>query len=74
MIKYISKKYEGNYGADLKKLADNPKASLYFYSLHFYEWETEWFGFPFDIDQVSFGLEGTKPPVIGEFPATGMIA
>jgi hypothetical protein len=74
MIKYNSKKYEGNFGADdyLKKLADNPKAYLDFYSPHFYEWEAEWFGFPFDTDPISFGLDGTKPAVIGEFPATGM--
>ena len=74
MIKYNSKKYQGNLGADdyLKKLADNPKAYLDFYSPHFYEWEAEWFGFPFDTDPISFGLDGTKPAVIGEFPATGM--
>ena len=74
MIKYNSKKYEGNFGGDdyLKGLANNPKAYLDFYSPHFYEWEAEWFGFPFDTDQISFGLDGTKPAVIGEFPATGM--
>jgi hypothetical protein len=74
MIKYNSKKYNANYGADdyLKALADNPKAYLDFYSPHFYEWEAEWFGFPFDTDPISFGLDGTKPAVIGEFPATGM--
>ena len=57
----------------LKKLVDNPKSYLDFYSPHFYEWEAKWFGFPFDTDQVSFGLEGTRPAIIGEFPAAGMI-
>ena len=74
IIKYNSKKYEGNFGDDdyLKKLADNPKAYLDFYSPHYYEWEAEWFTFPFDIDPITFGLDGTKPALIGEFPASGM--
>lgn len=74
MIKYNSTKYSGNYGSDkfLQGRYDSELAYLDFYSTHFYEWEAPWYGFPFDKDPVSFGLDGTKPAVIGEFPATGM--
>ncbi|MCM1308413.1 MAG: cellulase family glycosylhydrolase [Butyrivibrio sp.] len=74
MIKYNSDKYSGNFGSDkyLQSVYDNELAYLDFYSPHFYEWEATWYGFPFDKDPVSFGLDGTKPMVIGEFPANGM--
>lgn len=74
MIKYNSETYSGNYGSDkfLQSCYDSKDAYLDFYSTHFYEWEAPWYGFPFDKDPVAFGLDGTKPAVIGEFPATGM--
>ncbi|MCD7708818.1 MAG: cellulase family glycosylhydrolase [Clostridiales bacterium] len=73
MVKYNSDSYEGNYGSDeyLQSLYDNADAYLDFYSTHFYEWEAEWFGFPFDKTPTDFLLDGTKPCVIGEFPASG---
>ncbi len=73
MIKYNSDRYEGNYGSDeyLMSLSGNDNSYLDFYSPHFYDWEAEWFGYPFDKDPVSFGVDGTKPAVIGEFPASG---
>lgn len=74
MIKYNSKKYSGNFGSDenLQTVYRNENAYLDFYSPHFYEWEAPWYGFPFDKDPTTFGLDGTKPAVIGEFPANGM--
>lgn len=73
MIKYNSEEYNGNYASDeyLQSLYANGYAYLDFYSPHFYEWEATWFGYPFDKDPVSFGLDGSKPMMIGEFPATG---
>lgn len=73
MIKYNSTKYTANYGSDasLQKAFKSDKAYLDFYSPHFYEWEAQWYGFPFDKTPVDFGLDGTKPMVIGEFPASG---
>ena len=62
MIKYNSKNYNADYGAE---------CNIDFDSTHFYEWEAEWFGFPFDTSPKNFGLTGTKPAVIGEFPAYG---
>lgn len=75
MIKYNSDSYEGNYGSDeyLKGRYNDQDAYLDFYSTHFYEWEAPWFGFPFDKSPADFKLDGTKPCVIGEFPATGML-
>ena len=73
MIKYTSKKYQAHYGSDsyLKNLINNQKAFYDFDSPHFYEWEAEWFGFPFDSTPIQFGLDGIKPAIIGEFPASG---
>lgn len=73
MIKYNSDSYSGNYGSDsyLQSLSGMDASYLDFDSPHFYEWEATWYGFPMDTDPVSFGLTGTKPAVIGEFPATG---
>ena len=73
MIKYNSDKYTKNYGSDeyLKSLSGNENSYVDFDSPHFYEWEATWYGFPMDKDPVSFGLSGTKPAIIGEFPATG---
>jgi len=73
MVKYNSDKYNGNYGSDkyLQSLYANENAYLDFYSPHFYEWEATWYGFPMDCSPTAFGLDGTKPAMIGEFPATG---
>lgn len=75
MIKYNSDYYSGNMGSDeyLQSLYANENAYLDFYSTHYYEWEAPWYGFPFDKTPVEFKLDGTKPSVIGEFPATGML-
>ncbi|MGN0166325.1 MAG: hypothetical protein ACI39R_09105 [Lachnospiraceae bacterium] len=74
MVKYNSDKYSGNKGSDsyLQSLYPNENAYLDFYSTHYYEWEAPWYGFPFDKTPVEFKLDGTKPCVIGEFPASGM--
>lgn len=74
MIKYNSTMYSGNYGSDkqFSLVYKNDNAYLDFYSTHFYEWEAQWYGFPFDKTPEAFGLDGTKPVVLGEFPATGM--
>lgn len=74
MIKYNCDSYSGNYGSDayLQSCYDDKDAFLDFYSTHFYEWEAPWFGFPFDKPPAEFKLDGTKPCVIGEFPAVGM--
>lgn len=68
VIKYNSDKYEGNVVSDeyLKKLSGNEESYLDFYSPHYYDWQKQWFGYPFDQSPTDFGLDGTKPAVIGE--------
>ncbi|MCM1522898.1 MAG: cellulase family glycosylhydrolase [Ruminococcus sp.] len=67
MIKYNSDKYDGNYVSDeyFKELAGD-SAYLDFYSPHYYFWQNSYMGYPFEQSPVSFGLDGTKPAVIGE--------
>lgn len=68
IIKYNSDKYEGNKVSDeyLKELTGSDKAYLDFYSTHYYNWQKPWFGFPCDKSPEDFGLDGTKPCLIGE--------
>ncbi|MDY3792521.1 MAG: cellulase family glycosylhydrolase [Oscillospiraceae bacterium] len=67
MVKYNSDKFEGNYVSDefLKSLGGE-NAYLDFYSPHYYFWQNSYMGYPFEQSPVSFGLDGTKPCVIGE--------
>lgn len=67
MVKYNSDKYDGNYVSDefLKSLGGE-NAYLDFYSTHYYFWQNAYMGYPFEQSPVSFGLDGTKPCVIGE--------
>ena len=57
--------------AYLQSLYANENAYLDFYSPHFYEWEAQFYGFPFDKSPEEFLLDGTKPSLLGECPATG---
>lgn len=75
IVKYNSDEYSGNKGADayLQSLYANENAYLDFYSTHYYEWEAQYYGYPFDKSPVDFKLDGTKPCVLGECPAVGML-
>lgn len=70
MIKYNSDKYDGNYVSDefLKSLG-NENSYLDFYSPHYYQWEKASMGYPFECSPVDFGLDGTKPSIVGESAA-----
>ncbi len=67
MVKYNSDKYEGNYVSDeyFGELAGE-SAYLDFYSPHYYFWQNSFLGYPFEKSPTDFGLDGTKPCVIGE--------
>ncbi len=67
MVKYNSDKHQGNYVSDefFKELAGE-NAYLDFYSPHYYFWQNSFLGYPFEKTPVDFGLDGTKPCVIGE--------
>lgn len=71
MVKYNSDKFDGNYVADsfMQSLSGKDSSYLDFYSTHYYTWQKSYMGFPFEGDPAAFGLDGTKPCVIGETSA-----
>ncbi len=76
MIKYNSDKQQGNKisDAELQSVMTSEKydkgyAYVDFYSVHWYSWMQGMWGYPFSESPEDFGLDGTKPAVIGECPA-----
>lgn len=77
MIKYNSDKQMGNKISDEELqsvIGDNSKydkslAYVDFYSTHWYSWMKPNWGTIYAQTPVEFGLDGTKPAVIGEMPA-----
>ncbi len=69
MIKYNSDElsFGKNYISDeyMNELAGED-AYVDFYSTHYYYWQNAYMGYPFEETPVEFGLDGTKPCVIGE--------
>ncbi|MBQ8171626.1 MAG: cellulase family glycosylhydrolase [Oscillospiraceae bacterium] len=76
IIKYNSPKYEGDFGSDefLKSRYDNENAYIDFTSVHYYDWQAAWFSCPFVVSAEEFGIDMTKPRVIGECSHTGIKA
>lgn len=70
MPKYNSDKYSGNHLTDefLKEITGNENAYLDFYSPHYYGWMKATYGMPFDQTPTDYGMDGTKPCVVGETP------
>lgn len=68
VIKYNSDKREGDMISDayLNELTGDEKAYVDFYSTHYYTWQKPWFGMPFNRTPERFGLDITKPCIIGE--------
>lgn len=71
MVKYHSDRFQGNKVSDefLQSLSGNENSYLDFYSMHYYHWEKQWFGYPFDQTPADYGLTDSKPCVIGECAA-----
>ncbi len=76
VIKYNSEKYEGNYGADefLRSRYDSENAHLDFWSPHYYDWQATWFNCPFLLSAEEFGMDMSKPRVVGECSHMGIKA
>lgn len=76
IIKYNSDKYEGNYGSDefLRSRYDNENAYVDFWSTHYYDWQATWFNCPFLLTAEEFGIDTSKPCVVGECSHTGIKA
>lgn len=68
MIKYNSENYEGNIISDenLKASTGSDSSFVDFYSTHYYEWQMPYYGEPFEVSPTEFGLDGTKPSIVGE--------
>jgi hypothetical protein len=49
----------------------DPRAHLDFCAAHHYDWEDSIYGNPFYMSPTAYGMEPTKPAVIGECPAKG---
>jgi hypothetical protein len=77
MLKYNSDKQQQNVISDTalqSLLADSDKydaslAYVDFYSTHWYDWMKSMWGEIYEQTPEAFGLDGTKPTVIGEMPA-----
>ena len=76
MIKYNSDSQKGNKISDSELQSvlsgdkyDKSLAYVDFYSTHWYTWMQGMWGYPFGESPTDFGLDGTKPSVIGEGPA-----
>ena len=76
IIKYNSDKYEGDYSSDkfLQSRYDNENAFIDFTSVHYYDWQATWFNCPFLLTAEEFGIDMSKPRVIGECSHTGIKA
>lgn len=74
MIKYNSDKYNGDYGSDkfLRSRYDNENAYVDFNSTHYYDWMATWFGCPFTASAEEFGIDMSKPRVVGECSHEGI--
>lgn len=78
MVAYNSSSYTatsakeyGNHGSDdnLQSYTGDSDSYLDFYSPHYYSWQDSWMGDAITKTPESWGLDGTKPVVLGEFPA-----
>lgn len=71
IIKYNSVRYEGNKVSNtyLKGLSGNEASFVDFYSTHYYHWQYQWFGSPFEMTPMEFKLDGGKPSLLGECSA-----
>jgi len=66
-------RYQGNKVSDafLQKLYPNKNAYLDFWSPHYYDWVEEYYGVPFNVKPGGWGLDSSKPALIGECSAKG---
>jgi len=65
--------YEGNKVSDtfLQKLFSNKNVYLDFWSPHYYDWVGEYYRVPFYVKPGDWGLDNSKPALIGECSAKG---
>ncbi|HEY5586152.1 MAG TPA: hypothetical protein VIK78_16880 [Ruminiclostridium sp.] len=76
MSKYNSDTCSGAVGnkvsnAALQAKVNDSRAKVDFYSPHYYDWMGAYWGVPFYESTLAFGLETSKPAIVGECPANG---
>lgn len=76
VIKYNSDTCEGAEGNKvsdqaLQSIVNSPNAKLDFYSTHHWDWMIPYWGVIFYSTPRNYGLDGTKPAMVGEFPSKG---
>lgn len=73
VIKYNSDAHGTNHVSDavLRARQDHPDARLDFWSPHWYAWMDPWWPNPFYTSPAAFGLDPSKPAVLGESSAKG---
>jgi hypothetical protein len=49
----------------------DPRAFFDFYQVHYYPWQDQWFGTPFEKTVEAYGMPDDRPIIIGEMPAKG---
>lgn len=64
---------EGNKISDSALIAkvNDSRAKVDFYSTHYYDWMGQYWGVPFYGTPAAYGLDTSKPAVLGECPANG---
>lgn len=74
MIKYNSTKHNGDYGSDefLQSRYDNENAFIDFTSVHYYDWQYQWYSCPFVTTAEEFGVDMSKPRIVGECSHEGI--
>ncbi|KMQ51012.1 Endo-1,4-beta-glucanase [Chitinispirillum alkaliphilum] len=68
--KFGSPVFEGNMVSDDTLGNYQPGAHLDFYKIHYYDWQRQWFGSPFEMGPGDWQID-YKPCIIGEYGASG---
>jgi len=68
--KYNSHRFRGNLFSDESLGKSREGAYLDFYNIHYYDWQDNWFGSPFNNSPRDWSM-AEKPCLIGEYPAKG---
>ena len=72
IIRNNSDKHKLNWVGDAAmKQYGGDDACMDFYSVHFYDWMLQWYGNPFVMTPEQYGLDTSKPNVMGECSALG---
>ncbi len=69
-VKYNSNHFQGNLFSDRNLGNLQTGAYVDFYNIHYYNWQKQWFGSPFETSPKGYDMN-EKPSLLGEYPAKG---